>query len=379
MLVAAALATNSVASSSTEAFTQGAPTISLKVVASGLSEPVAVTTAGDRTRKLFVVEQDGLIRLVIRGTLITRPFLDITDLTEGVGEQGLLGVAFHPKYEDNRRFFVHYTAANGDTVIAEFKRSRSHPRRAQKSSKRILLQIEDPYANHNGGDLQFGPDGYLYIALGDGGGGGDPDENGQDLSALLGKILRIDVDARGQGHEYAVPDDNPFIGAEGARPEIWSYGLRNPWRFSFDSATGDMWIADVGQDSFEEIDVDRAGSGGGVNYGWDVMEADHCFEPAEGCDQTGLTPPVAQYPHADGCSVTGGFVYRGERWPALVGTYFFGDYCSGTIWALAASDPSTGAIKVLTTDNRISSFGQNRHAEILVLDHGGRLLRIKGA
>jgi glucose/arabinose dehydrogenase len=378
MLVAVALATNSVVSSSTTAFAQGAPTISLKVVASGLSQPVAVTTAGDGTRKLFVVEQDGLIRLVIRGTLITRPFLDITDLTDGVGEQGLLGVAFHPKYEDNRRFFIHYTAANGDTVIAEFKRSRSHPRRALKNSERILLLIEDPYANHNGGDLQIGPDGYLYIALGDGGGGGDPDENGQDLSALLGKILRIDVDARDQGHEYAVPNDNPFVGKEGARPEIWNYGLRNPWRFSFDSATGDMWIADVGQNSFEEIDVDRAGSQGGVNYGWDVMEADRCFEPSEGCDQTGLTLPVAQYPHADGCSVTGGFVYRGERWPALAGTYFFGDYCSGTIWALAAADPSSGAIKVLATDNRISSFGQNRHAEILVLDHGGRLLRIKG-
>jgi glucose/arabinose dehydrogenase len=377
ILVAATPVALPVVTSRPEAFSQGE--ISLKVVASGLSEPVAVTTASDGTRKLFVVEQDGLVRLVVRGRLITRPFLDVTDLTDGVGEQGLLGLAFHPNYEENRRFFVHYTAANGDTIIAEYKRSSSHPRRANESSERALLQIDDPYSNHNGGDLQFGPDGYLYIALGDGGGGGDPDENGQDLGALLGKILRINVDAKDPGLEYAVPDDNPFVGTEGARPEIWSYGLRNPWRFSFDSANGDIWIADVGQDSFEEIDVERAGSPGGVNYGWDVMEADRCFEPAEGCDPNGLTLPVAEYPHADGCSVTGGYVYRGERWPALVGTYFFGDYCSGTIWALDASDPSSGAMKVLETDNRISAFGRNRRAEILMLDHQGRLLRIKGA
>jgi glucose/arabinose dehydrogenase len=357
--------------------TGGTPRISLKEVTSGLSEPVAAKTAGDGTKKLFVVEQDGSIRIVKKGRLKARPFLDITHLTDGEGEQGLLGLAFHPRYKGNRRFFVHYTAANGDTVISEFKRKHSRGERANPNSERILLQVDDPYSNHNGGDLAFGPDGYLYIALGDGGGGGDPDENGQDLSALLGKILRIDVDGRDGDLPYAVPDDNPFVGQEGARDAVWSYGLRNPWRFSFDSVTGDMWVADVGQDNFEEINVERAGSGGGVNYGWDIMEADRCFEPADGCDPTGITLPVEQYSHEEGCSVTGGYVYRGDKWPALIDTYFFGDYCSGSIWALPAGDPAAGAIKILTTENRISSFGLTRSGEILMVDHGGRVLKIE--
>lgn len=335
-------------------------------------------TAGDGTRRLFVVEQDGFIRIVRKGKLKQRPFLDISDLTEGEGEQGLLGLAFHPLYEKNRRFFVHYTAADGDTVIAEFKRSRSHKGRAKKRSQRVVLQVADPFPNHNGGDLHFGSDGYLYIALGDGGGGGDPKENAQDIGALLGKILRIDVDGREGGLEYALPDDNPFVGREGARGEIWSYGWRNPWRFSFDSATGDMWIADVGQNNFEEINVERVGSAGGANYGWDIMEADRCFEPPEGCDPTGLTLPVELYSHEEGCSVSGGYVYRGDRWPGLAGFYFYGDYCSGSIWALSAANPETRATNVLSTDHRISSFGLTRSGEILVVDHGGRLLKMRG-
>jgi glucose/arabinose dehydrogenase len=355
---------------------QQIPNISLELVTSGLSEPVGVTSAGDGSRRLFVVEQDGRVRIVRKGRLKSRPFLDVTELTQGVGEQGLLGLAFHPHYEDNRRFFVHYTANNGDTVIAEYKRSRSHIERANENSQRILLTIDDPFPNHNGGDLKFGPDGFLYITLGDGGGGGDPQENAQALNTLLGKILRIDVNGTEGDLEYAVPDDNPFVGAGGARAEIWSYGLRNPWRISFDSGTGDLWIGDVGETSVEEIDVERAGSSGGVNYGWDVMEGTLCFEPEQGCDPTGLTPPVAEYRHDEGCSVTGGFVYRGQRFPELRGTYFYGDYCSGSIWALLAADPAAGATKILPTDYSISSFGETRAGEILVTAHGGRLFKI---
>jgi glucose/arabinose dehydrogenase len=352
------------------------PNISLELVTSGLSEPVGVTSAGDGSRRLFVVEQDGRVRIVRKGRLKSRPFLDVTELTQGVGEQGLLGLAFHPHYEDNRRFFVHFTANNGDTVIAEYKRSRSHVERANENSQRILLTIDDPFPNHNGGDLKFGPDGFLYIALGDGGGGGDPQENAQALDTLLGKILRIDVNGTEGDLEYAVPADNPFVGAGGARAEIWSYGLRNPWRISFDSGTGDLWIGDVGETSVEEINVERAGSPGGVNYGWDVMEGTLCFEPEQGCDPTGLTPPVAEYRHNEGCSVTGGFVYRGQRFPELRGTYFYGDYCSGSIWALVAADPAAGATKILPTDYSISSFGETAAGEILVTAHGGRLFKI---
>jgi glucose/arabinose dehydrogenase len=352
------------------------PNISLELVTSGLSEPVGVTSAGDGSRRLFVVEQDGRVRIVRKGRLKSRPFLDVTELTQGVGEQGLLGLAFHPHYEANRRFFVHFTANNGDTVIAEYKRSRSHVERANENSQRILLTIDDPFPNHNGGDLKFGPDGFLYIALGDGGGGGDPQENAQALDTLLGKILRIDVNGTEGDLEYAVPADNPFVGAGGARAEIWSYGLRNPWRISFDSGTGDLWIGDVGETSVEEINVERAGSPGGVNYGWDVMEGTLCFEPEQGCDPTGLTPPVAEYRHNEGCSVTGGFVYRGQRFPELRGTYFYGDYCSGSIWALVAADPAAGATKILPTDYSISSFGETAAGEILVTAHGGRLFKI---
>jgi glucose/arabinose dehydrogenase len=357
---------------------RGALDASLKLITGGLSQPVAAMTAGDDSRRLFVVEQDGLIRMVKKGNLRPTPFLDITNLTNGAGEQGLLGLAFHPNYNLNRRFFVHYTALNGDTVIAEFKRAFSQRWRADESSERVLIRIDDPYSNHNGGDLHFGPDGYLYIGLGDGGGGGDPHENGQNLSTFLGKILRIDVDATEGDLEYAIPDDNPFVGVEGARDVIWSYGWRNPWRFSFDSATGDMWVADVGQDNFEEVNVERAGSPGGTNYGWDIMEADSCFEPADGCDQSGLTLPVDQYAHSAGCSVSGGYVYRGDRWPEFVGTYFYGDYCSGSIWGLSSSDPGSGSTRVMATNHQISSFGVNRSGEILVVDHTGRLLKLQG-
>jgi glucose/arabinose dehydrogenase len=362
-----------------QASRQQFPDISLKLVTSALSQPVGVTTAGDGSKKLFVIQQHGLILIVKRGEPNGRPFLDITHLTDANGEQGLLGLAFHPSYDSNRRFFVHYTAANGDTVIAQFKRTRPNTDTANEESERILLRVEDPYSNHNGGDLHFGSDGYLYIALGDGGGGGDPKENGQALDTLLGKILRIDVNGTEASMQYAIPDDNPFVGVAGARPEIWNYGLRNPWRFSFDSATGDIWIGDVGQNAIEEIDVGRAGSQRGLNYGWDIMEGSSCFEPEQGCDSTGLTLPVAEYSHNEGCSVTGGYVYRGQRFPDLEGIYFYGDYCSGSIWALSAADPTMGATKVLSTDNRISSFGTNRGGELLVTDHGGRLFKIEVA
>jgi glucose/arabinose dehydrogenase len=240
-----------------------------------------------------------------------------------------------------------------------------------------LLFVDQPYANHNGGVVAFGPDGYLYIGLGDGGSGGDPHANGQKIGVLLAKVLRIDVDNTADGKEYAIPADNPFVSRAGAAPEIFALGLRNPWRFSFDRATDDLWIGDVGQASWEEIDVIRAGTSG-QNFGWNRMEGGHCFRPSEGCDQTGLTPPVAEYPHRPACTVIGGYVYRGSDQPALAGGYLFADYCSGTIWAIDPStDGPTEPTVVGQTKAGITSFGEDESGELYVTDiRGGRLLRV---
>ncbi|MGH2729799.1 MAG: PQQ-dependent sugar dehydrogenase, partial [Actinomycetota bacterium] len=269
--------------------------LSLEVVAEGLAEPLAIIDPGDGSDRLFVVEQDGLIKILRGGHVSEQPFLDLSAFTEGVGEQGLLGLAFHPDYSSNGRFFVDYTDLNGDTVVAEYRASED-PERADSSSARVLLEIDQPFSNHNGGHIVFGPDGYLYIGMGDGGSGGDPQGNGQSLDTLLGKLLRIDVDSRGAGAPYGIPADNPFVNRSGARPEIWAYGLRNPWRFSFDPAREELWIGDVGQENFEEIDR-ASDQAPGLNYGWNIMEGSACFSPPSDCDRSELVLPITEYTH----------------------------------------------------------------------------------
>ncbi|MBA2274630.1 MAG: PQQ-dependent sugar dehydrogenase [Actinobacteria bacterium] len=330
-----------------------------------------MTHAGDGSGRLFVVEQGGTVRIVEDGRLEPDPWLDLRDETAPGGEQGLLGLAFHPDYAHNRRLFVNYTDLRGDTVVAEYRRTPS----GGTAFERVLLTIDQPFANHNGGGLAFGPDGFLYIATGDGGGAGDPEDNGQALDTLLGKLLRIDVDAGGNASSYGIPPDNPFAGRAEARPEIWAYGLRNPWRFSFDQ--GRLWIADVGQEDLEEIDRAPARRGG-INYGWDDMEATTCYEPDVGCRQEGRRLPLAEYSHDQGCSVTGGHVYRGRRYPDLSGAYIFGDYCSGTLWAVAAGGPrQQSPVELLDTDHLVSSFGVGEDAELYLTDiSAGRLLQL---
>jgi len=347
------------------------PQLALRLASGGLDAPVYVTHAGDRSGRLFVVEQDGRIRILRDGTLLPRPFLDIRGKVVSGGELGLLSVAFHPRYAVTGRFFVNYTADSGGrlrTVIAEYRVS-DDPDVADPA-ERVLLEIDQPFRNHNGGLNLFGPDGMLYIGMGDGGSAGDPLNNGQRLDTLLGKLLRIDVDG---GAPYRVPPDNPFVTRPGARGEIWAYGLRNPWRFAFDRVGGALVLADVGQDQWEEVDLIARGG----NYGWRIMEGAHCYAPPAGCDRSGLALPVAEYDHTLGCSITGGYVYRGTRLPALVGRYVFGDYCSGRIWVLTetARDRWTMA-QVLRTNLRIASFGEDQAGELYVVDHAGAVYRI---
>lgn len=355
--------------------------IRLREVASGFQSPLGVTGAGDGRGWLYVVEQDGRILVLRDGGIST--FLDVSDRTEGGGEQGLLGLAFHPRYETNRRFFVNYTDLSGDTVIAEYRRARRSPARALRRSERVLLRVDQPFANHNGGALAFGPDRMLYIALGDGGSAGDPQNNGQRTDTLLGKVLRIDVSSRRT--EYEIPDDNPFAGQPAARGEIWDYGLRNPWRISFDRATGELWIADVGQGEWEEVNRELARSGGGFNYGWKIKEGRACYPAGQDCGVAGtledLTDPLAVYSHDLGCSVTGGYVYRGSAFPDLVGNYFFGDYCTGRVWAVDAGGPAQqDPVELLDTDLSISSFGEDDRGELYVTDlASGRLYRLRAA
>jgi glucose/arabinose dehydrogenase len=337
------------------------------VVEGGLTRPTYLTHAGDD--RLFVVEQPGRIRIIEKGQLLDQPFLDVTDkvLSEG-NEQGLLSVAFHPAYKTNGQFFVYYTRQpDGAIVIGRYAVSKNDPNLADALSARTILVIPHAQAaNHNGGQLQFGPDGYLYIGIGDGGGQGDQHGsigNGQNRNVLLGKLLRIDVTNQ---DTYAIPKDNP-LGSE-----VWAYGLRNPWRFSFDRATRDLYIADVGQNLYEEVDFQPASSKGGENYGWRIMEGLHCYSPSEGCDQTGLVLPVAEYSHdVGGCAITGGYVYRGSKYPALQGTYFFGDYCSGIIWSLQREGDQWQMTKQLESGLNISSFGEDINGELYVVDHGG--------
>ena len=353
--------------------------LALDRVAGGLQTPIHLTHAGDGSGRLFVVEKAGRIRIVRDGGAVAQPFLDIRPLVGSRGsEQGLLGLAFHPDYKANGFFYVNYTDQAGDTVIARYQVSQGNPDLANPESARVILAFDQPYANHNGGLLLFGPDGYLWIGTGDGGSGGDPHGNGQNGQAILGKMLRIDVNGR---EPYGIPPDNPFVDGAKARPEVWALGLRNPWRYTFDRATGDLYIADVGQNAYEEINVTPAGTPGGLNYGWNRMEGAHCFRAAQGCDQAGLELPVAEYSRDKGCSVTGGHVYRGQRYPQLAGIYFYGDYCSGIIWGLVRhADGRWTAREVLDTDLRISTFGEDEAGEVYVANMGsGEILRLTQA
>jgi glucose/arabinose dehydrogenase len=353
----------------------GEPSLALETVSSALVFPVDLASPPGDPR-LFVAEKGGRIRIIENGAVRPQPFLDISAQVSTGGEQGLLGLAFDPSYATNGRFVVNYTDLGGDTHIAAFQVS-ADPNVADAASEELILGVAQPFDNHNGGQVAFGPDGYLYIGLGDGGGGGDPQENGQSLTTLLGKLLRIDID---NGTPYAIPPDNPFPAVAGARSEIWSYGLRNPWRFSFDRVTGDLYIGDVGQNEFEEIDVslDADGAGRGVNYGWDLMEANECFEPSSGCDRTGLELPALQYSHSDGCSVTGGYVYRGSAIPSLQGTYFYSDFCGGWVRSFRfASGAVTEEHEWPALDaGSVTSFGQDSNGELYILAAGGTVYRI---
>jgi glucose/arabinose dehydrogenase len=348
------------------------PHVQLRPVLTDLDQPVYLTHAGDRSGRLFVVEQTGLIRIIRDGRLQPAPFLDIRRRVIAGGEMGLLSVAFHPGYATNGRLFVNYTSQEGQlkTVIAEYRASPSNPDAADPA-ERMLLEIGQPFRNHNGGLSLFGPDGMLYVGTGDGGSGGDPLNSGQRLDTLLGKMLRIGVDGAAP---YRAPADNPFVGRSGARPEIWAYGLRNPWRFSFDRATGRLVLADVGQNALEEINLIERGG----NYGWNVMEGTRCFRPAEGCSPAGLLLPIAEYGRADGCSITGGHVYRGARIRDLAGRYLFGDYCSGRLWALTESGNRWTMSLLLETGLRISSFGEDQSGELYVVDHRGGIYLLTG-
>ena len=337
------------------------------VLTRGLVQPVFIGHAGDHSDRLFIVEQPGRIRILQNDTLQASAFLDISDRVDFGGEMGLLGLAFHPRFSENGRFFVNYTRKpDGATVVAEFQVSQNSEQALR--DEQTLMVIPQPYSNHNGGMVAFGPDGYLYIATGDGGAGGDPGNRGQSPDTLLGKMLRIDVD---RGDPYGIPPDNPFAKQQSGR-EIFALGFRNPWRFSFDRQTGELWAADVGQNQWEEIDVVDAGN----NYGWRIMEGNHCFLPPRGCSTTGLTLPVAEYRNqSPSCAVTGGYVYRGKRVGFLRGTYVFGDYCSGRIMGLLDGQPRV----LLASGLRISSFGEDEAGELYVVDHGGGIYRISPA
>lgn len=348
--------------------------VGLEEVASGFDGPLFVATAPDDAERLFVVEKGGMIQVLVNGEIASEPFLDIADRVGSEGsEQGLLGLAFAPNHAESGLFYVNYTDADGNTVVSRFSTG-DDPNVADPVSEAVILQQEQPRANHNGGVLGFGPDGYLYIGFGDGGGQGDPDGNGQDLSTWLGKILRIDVDpdSATDGMTYAIPDDNPFVDDGDAAPEVWVYGLRNPWRFTFDRETGDMWVGDVGQNEIEEVTLLGADDGGGQNLGWNITEGTNCYAEPE-CDQTGLIPPTLEYTHeVGGCSVTGGYVYRGEAMPDLRGVYVFADYCSGLLWGAGQDADSAWVMsEPIDTGLSIASFGEDTAGELYLTDISG--------
>jgi glucose/arabinose dehydrogenase len=350
------------------------PDIALELRFGGLKQPTHITHAGDGSNRIFVTEQRGRVLLVKNNQVVRKPFLDLTDRVSCCGERGLLSIVFPANYTGKKYFYVNYTDKAGDTVVARYRVTQD-PDLADPKSEEVILTIKQPYANHNGGQLAFGPGGYLYIGMGDGGSAGDPQGHGQNPSSLLGKMLRIDVESGKR--PYAVPPDNPFVNNKAYRPEIWATGLRNPWRFSFDRKTGDLFIADVGQNKYEEINVEPKGIKGGRNYGWNVMEGLHCYA-TENCARSGLALPVAEYDHDKGCSVTGGMSYRGKAYPQLQGVYFYGDYCSGRVWGLRQSGAEWMNRELANSGLSISTFGEDEAGEIYVADYGkGNIYRIK--
>lgn len=358
-------------------------TLSLEPVYQGYRAPLFVTHAGDGSGRIFVVEKGGTIRVIAEGTPLETPFLDISDRVRSSGyEQGLLGLAFAPDYAESGYFFVNYTDAQGNTVISRFSVRDDDPNRADPAGEFVVLQLDQPAANHNGGMLAFGPDGYLWIGTGDGGGANDRFGHGQNPATLLGKMLRLDVTTN-PDVPYLIPPDNPWVEADWngqtVPDEVWAVGLRNPWRYSFDRVTGDLWIADVGQNQVEEIHFTPAGSPGGLNYGWPIMEGDRCFR-ATACDTTGLEWPVFTYTHQGHCSVTGGYVYRGQDYPALHGVYIFGDFCSGALWATAPDGAGGWVTEFMTrTGIALSSFGEDEAGELYATDlNSGIIYRVTG-
>lgn len=359
----------------------------------------SITHAGDGSGRLFVTSREGIVYIVRPDLGVEQTpsvFLDIAERVLSGGELGLLSVAFAPDYATSGRFYVAYTRGRGagESVLSRFRVSAADPDQADAASEEVLLVVEQPYRNHNGGQLQFGPDGYLWYGLGDGGGSGDPDENADDMTTLLGKMLRIDVSAE---VGYGIPADNPFAGvgtgegdgagsgsgagsgagASGGTPaEIWAWGLRNPWRFSFDRVTGALYVADVGQNAFEEVNYVAAGTPGGLDFGWDRLEGRACYEPAEGCDARGTVAPVVVYSHANGCSVTGGYVYRGSALRELQGTYVYADFCSGLMWGLRRGSQRWESARLLTTGAAVTAFGEDEAGELYLLDYAGPMLRL---
>ena len=378
--------------------------LSSVLIADGYKKPVFITSYPNNAKLLYIVEQAGLIKIINDGKKLSRPFFDINKRVVNPNrpgdERGLLGFAFHPNHTNNGKFYINYMDNDGNTIISEF--STNSELRADHKSERIILKLKQPYGNHNGGDIQFGPDGYLYISIGDGGKAGDPLNAGQDLSSLFGKIIRIDIEQK----PYGIPKSNPFFGQKDKREEIWAWGLRNVWRFSFDKQTGDKYLADVGQNKWEEVNFEPASSKGGLNYGWRIMEANHCYDPKENCPTEGLIKPIIEYPNdanhpafafriieelsfsetdVEGCSVTGGYVYRGQRIKSMQGQYIFGDYCSGNIWTLKVVNGKAINFKNRTEEinigggeftTYISSFGQDSDGEIYIIDYNGGIYKL---
>jgi glucose/arabinose dehydrogenase len=350
--------------------------LELELFAEGVIQPTDMVAATDGTDRLFVVSRIGTIHVIEDGELREEPFLDLREQIEHeMVEQGMLSMALHPDFAENGYFYVYYiTHGDEDTMVSRFQISEDG-QFGDPGTETPILEVEQPHYSHNGGNVKFGPDGYLYIGLGDGEDPGDPHENSQDPNTMLGSILRIDVDG---GEPYAIPEDNPFVGSDEGLDEVWAYGLRNPWRFSFDQETGDMFMVDVGQWEIEEVNVQPADSSGGENYGWPIMEGDECWE-AEECDKEGLTMPAVTYENPDfGCAIIGGYTYHGSAHPELEGIYFFGDWCSGNIWGMVEEDGEWVKEIVIESDLMINAFGLDHNGEIYALDfeEGGGIYRV---
>ncbi|MDX9856758.1 MAG: PQQ-dependent sugar dehydrogenase [candidate division Zixibacteria bacterium] len=357
-------------------------TLSLQTVVSGLSNPIYITSAPNDSVRLFVLEREGYVRIIEGDSVLSQPMLDISDRVVTGGERGLLGMAFHPDFPDTQAFFLNYVNRINDTdwtFISRFPIT-GNPDIADPSAEQVILKIRQPQTNHNGGTILFGPDKYLYIGMGDGGGTGDPLEMAQSPFALLGKLLRIDVR---NGAPYTVPVGNPWVGTVDTLPEIFAFGLRNPYRWSFDRVTADLWIADVGQFVYEEVNVTRWSDLGGQNYGWDITEGFHCYEPASNCDSAGLDHPIFEYNHNNGrCSITGGHVYRGCAIPDLTGWYIYGDYCTGQIWRLKVDsagnvDSEFGSPMFDVGNFDLATFGEDYYGELYIAElNTGRVRKI---